>query len=192
MNRNNVNNSFFIHKLKKGEETAYKALFHLYFEKLHHFAFSYIENHQDAKEIVQNIFYKIWKKRETLPTDLNLNSYLFRMVKNDCLDYFKHIKVRSNYQNHIERERAVINQRGLENNPGNQLIEQELFIKVNELIDQLPPACKEIFIKSRFEGKKHKEIARELNISHKTVENQISKALKHLRRELQEYLTLFL
>ncbi|UNY99164.1 RNA polymerase sigma-70 factor [Zhouia spongiae] len=192
MNTNRVNNSFFINKLKKGEDTAYEALYHLYFEKLHHVAINYIENHQDAKEIVQNIFYKIWQKRANLAVDLNLNAYLFKMVKNDCLDYLKHIKVRSKYRNHIERERAIINQRGLQDNPVTQLIEQELFVRVNQLIDELPPSCKEIFIKSRFEGKKHKEIARELNISHKTVENQISKALKHLRSELQEYLTLFL
>ncbi|SFW24789.1 RNA polymerase sigma-70 factor, ECF subfamily [Sinomicrobium oceani] len=192
MNTNGVNNSFFIHRLKKGEETAFEALFHLYFEKLYHFANAYIENSEDAKEIVQNTFYKIWKKRGTLPADLNLNAYLFATVKNDCLDYFKHQKIRYRYREDLEKNRSGILEASLQDDPSLQLIENELLLKVNRLIDELPPGCKEIFIKSRFEGLKYKEIADELNISVKTVENQISKALRHLRNELGEYLTLFL
>ncbi|MBC9796150.1 RNA polymerase sigma-70 factor [Sinomicrobium weinanense] len=191
MNVNGVNNSFFLHQLKKGEEAAFEALFHLYFEKLHHFAHSYIENSEDAREIVQNTFYKLWRKRATLPADLNLNAYLFSMVKNDCLDYFKHLKVRYRYREEIEKDRARVLEGSLQDDPSLQLIESELLLRVNRLIDELPPACREIFIKSRFEGLKYKEIARELNISPKTVENQISKALRHLRKELAEYLTLF-
>ncbi|MGS2761009.1 RNA polymerase sigma-70 factor [Sinomicrobium sp. M5D2P9] len=192
MSANGVNNSFFIHQLKKGEETAFEALFHLYFEKLHHFATAYIDNSEDAREIVQNTFYKLWKKRNTLPADLNLNAYLFSMVKNDCLDYFKHLKVRYRYREEIEKDRDRIYESSLQDDPSLQLIENELLRKVNRLIDNLPPGCKEIFIKSRFEGLRHKEIAEELNISPKTVENQISKALRYLRNELGEYLTLLL
>ncbi len=191
MSANGVNNSFLIHQLKKGEETAFEALFHLYFEKLHHFATSYIENSEDAREIVQNTFYKLWKKKNVLPVDINLNAYLFSMVKNDCLDYFKHLKVKYRYREEIEKDRARILESSLQDDPSLQLIEDELLQNVNRLINDLPPGCREIFIKSRFEGLKYKEIADELNISPKTVENQISKALRYLRNELSEYFTLF-
>ncbi|RAV28875.1 RNA polymerase sigma-70 factor [Sinomicrobium soli] len=189
MQTNGIHNSFFIHQLKKGETAAFEALFHLYFEKLHHFAASYIENSEDAREIVQNTFYKLWKKRSRLASDTNLNSYLFSIVKNECLDYFRHQKIKRRYREEVERERAAILEHSLRDDPSLLCIEQELSRKVNRLIDQLPPSCRQIFIKSRFEGLKYAEIAHELNISPKTVENQISKALRFLRNELGEYLT---
>jgi len=187
-----INNSFFLHQLKKGKESAYETLFNLYFDKLHYFSKHYINNDEDAKEIVQNAFYKLWKKRSKLATDININAYLFSMVKNECLDYLKHQKVKKQYKNQIEKDINLINQESLQNNPSLLLIEKELHNKVNNLIDQLPPACKDIFIKSRFNGLKHREIAEELSISQKTVEAQITKALKFLRHELQEYMGLFL
>ncbi len=114
------------------------------------------------------------------------------MIKNECLDYFKHQKVKVSYQNNIQSERAALNQASLQDNPGLLLIESELEVKVNQILDDLPPRCKQIFIKSRFEGLKYKEIAKEMNISIKTVEHQIAKALRLFRRELQEYMGLFL
>lgn len=192
MGVNGINNSFFINRLKKGEEAAFEILFSLYFDKLYHFAFSYIENEDEAKEIIQNLFYKIWKRRKSLAVDSNLNAYLFTMVKNDCFDHFKHRKVRLKYKSKIETQREEINFNALQDDPSLLLVEKELQKKITLLVNQLSPKCKEVFVKSRFEGLNHKEIAKELNISTKTVENHISKALRHLRHELQEYLTLFL
>ncbi|WP_461533335.1 RNA polymerase sigma-70 factor [Sinomicrobium sp.] len=192
MQTNRLNNFFFISQLKKGETAAFETLFHLYFEKLHYFASSYIGNSEDAREIVQNTFYKLWKKKNELTSDTNLNSYLFSIVKNECLDYFKHQKVKRQYREEIEREQMTILEHSLNDDPSMLYIEQELSLKVNRLIDQLPPSCRQIFIKSRFEGLKYVEIAHELNISPKTVENQISKALRFLRNELREYLTILL
>lgn len=190
-NRNIINNSIFIHRLKKGDEAAYEVLFKLYFEKLFHFAHSYIEDADEAREITQNVFFKIWKRRGKLSAEMNLNSYLFSMVKNGCLDYFKHEKVKINYKTELKRERASLNHSSLSENPGLLLIENELQERINLLIKQLPPRRKEIFIKSRFEGQKHREIAQELDISVKTVEHQIAKALRFFRQELQEYLGIF-
>ena len=167
-------------------------MFRLYFDRLFYFAKSYIEDEDEAKEITQNVFFKFWQKRATLNVDSNLNAYLFRMVKNECLDYFKHQKVKANYKDNIQRERASLNQASLQDHPGLLYIETELEEKVNQILDELPPRCKQIFIKSRFEGLKYKEIASEMNISTKTVEHQIAKALRLFRRELQEYMGLFL
>ncbi|MGO4822570.1 MULTISPECIES: RNA polymerase sigma-70 factor [unclassified Flavobacterium] len=191
MDKDIINTSFFIHQLKEGENAAFETLYHLYFQKLFHFANSYIEDEEEAKEIVQNIYFKIWKKRAKLELDLNLHSYLFKMVKNACLDYFKHQKVRANYKDFCDIERKNINQLALLDTASTLYIENELLEKINKSVDKLPEACKRIFIKSRFQGLKHKEIAEELNISTKTVENQLTKALKFLRMELKEYTALF-
>ena len=191
MDKDIINTSFFIHQLKEGENAAFETLYHLYFQKLFHFANSYIEDEEEAKEIVQNIYFKIWKKRAKLELDLNLHSYLFKMVKNACLDYFKHQKVRANYKDFCDIERKNINQLALLDTASTLYIENELLEKINKSVDKLPEACKRIFIKSRFQGLKHKEIAGELNISTKTVENQLTKALKFLRMELKEYTALF-
>ncbi|PKD18670.1 hypothetical protein APR41_17840 [Salegentibacter salinarum] len=180
-----------MNRLKKGEHTAYETLFRLYFDRLFYFAKSYLEDEDEAKEITQNVFFKFWKSRNSLSIDSNLNAYLFRMTKNECLDYFKHQKVRANYQDNIKKERAALNQSSLQDHPDLLLIETELEAKVSQILDELPPRCKQIFIKSRFEGLKYKEIANEMNISIKTVEHQIAKALRLFRRELQEYMGLF-
>ena len=192
MNKDIINTSFFIHQLKQGQNSAFETLYHLYFQKLSHFANSYIENDEEAKEIVQNVFFKLWKKREKLDIEINLHAYLFKMVKNSCLDYFKHQKVKANYSQHCENERKTINHLALMDEPSSLYIENELLQKINASVDKLPEACKRIFIKSRFQGMNHKEIAEELEISTKTVENQITKALKFLRLELKEYTALFL
>lgn len=139
-------------------------------------AVSYIENTEDAKEIIQNIFLKVWKKKQILTPEMNLNAYLFKMVKNECLDYLKHTKVQLKYRKKLEIERAYLNEKALKNDPSQLLIESELQNKIEGLINQLPANCREVFIKSRIEGLKYAEIANELNISVKTVENQISKA----------------
>lgn len=192
MNKYTINTSFFIHQLKEGENAAFETLYKLYFQKLFHFANSYIDDEDESKEIVQNVYYKLWKKRSDLELDLNLHSYLFKMVKNSCLDYFKHQKVREDYQNFCATERKNINHLALLDETTNLYIENELLEKINKSVDKLPEACRNVFIKSRFEGLKHKEIALELNISTKTVENQLTKALKFLRMELKEYSAFFL
>lgn len=192
MNKDQINTSFFIQQLKQGENSAFETLYHLYFQKLHHFANSYLENEQESEEIVQNVFFKIWEKRAKLELSINLHSYLFKMVKNSCLDYFKHQKIREKYQNYCDSERRNINYLALLDESSFDFIEKELLIRINLVVEKLPTACKNIFIKSRFQGLKHKEIAEELNISTKTVENQITKAIKFLRLELKEYTALFL
>ncbi|WP_162558757.1 RNA polymerase sigma-70 factor [Robertkochia solimangrovi] len=178
--------------MKQGDHKAYETLFQLYFDKLHHYAWSYLEDAEEAREIIQNVFFKLWKKRTDLKVDMNLNAYLFKMTRNECLDYFKHLKVKTRYRDEIQKERLKLNVASLQDDPSQMFIESELNKKVNSLINRLPDACREVFIKSRFEGLKYHEIAAEMNISPKTVENQISKALRFLRQELQDYLTLFL
>jgi len=142
---------------------------------------------ESMREIVQDIFVNIWKNRKNLNIVSSFRSYLFSSVKNACLNQKKHILIREKYkeQNELNLNRNSIS-------PETEFQTSELDIKIRETIDKLPLKRREIFILSRYDGLKYKEIADKLNISIKTVENQMGSALKFLRQELIDYLILFL
>lgn len=166
-------------------EETFEILFKLYFDKLVIFANSYLQNENDAQEIVQNTFVKLWQGRLNITENININAYLYKMVRNNCLDFLKHEKVKLNYQNNYTQLQASANFEALRNETASDLIMQELNAQILKAIDYLPEACKNIFIKSKIEGKKSKEIAEELEISVRTVENQILKGVKIVRHKLK-------
>lgn len=182
----------FISLLEKGDRIALETLFRLYYDKLLHLAKNYLVYEEDAEEIVQNVFLKLWEQRSKLNTVTNINSYLYTMTKNTCLDHLKHEKVKKNYINSNFQDRASINHQFIKDEAASLLLENELEQKILEGLDLLPEKCKNVFMKSRMEGLKHAEIAKELGISSKTVDNHISKALKHMKFHLKDFLTIFL
>ena len=147
---------------------------------------------EDAEEIVQNIFLKLWEQKHTLADVTNINAYLYTMVRRSCLDHLKHDKVKQNYIDKALQKKAAIQYGFLKDEAASLLLQNELEQKIMESLDLLPEKCKKIFVKSRIEGLRHKEIASELGISHKTVDNHIAKALAHMRLHLKDFLTLFL
>ena len=140
-----------------------------------------------AEEVVQDMFFNFWQKREKLDVNISLEAYLFRSVRNSCLNYLKHLKIR-------EEHRLATNDeiRAKEMQVYDNVVALELQERINHTIEQLPPERKKIFKMSRYEELKYREIAEKLNLSVKTVEVQMSKALKFLRLHLSEYLSLFL
>lgn len=177
-----TNNSTF-ERIQQGDKTAFEELFHQYYEYLCNFAFQFLKEKAASEEIVQDIFFKLWEKKDDLNIESNIKSYLFSSVRNHCLNQIKHIDIRDNYKSHNEKEIQHSESQSFDN-----VVENELELHINEAISSLPVERQRIFKLSRFEGKKYKEIADELNISVKTVETQMSKALKFMREELQEYL----
>ncbi len=135
-----------------------------------------------AEEIVQDLFVKFWENRNNIKISSSVRSYLFRSVRNSCLNFLKHLKIEETYKqyNEEQRESGVISAE-------DEFEGSELEIKIRKAIDQLPPARKKVFIMSRFEGLKYREIAEKSGISIKTVENQMGKAIKFLRQELADY-----
>ncbi|WP_298541457.1 RNA polymerase sigma-70 factor [uncultured Aquimarina sp.] len=187
--REQIKNNFFIENLKEGNEEAFKILFELYYAKLLHITKGYISNAEDAEEVVQDVFLKAWKKRKYIKS--NVNGYLFKITKNSCLDYLRSKKYKlSSSKNTIQLE-AFINHKALSDEGSSSIIEKELAQKIQLAIDLLPEKCKNVFLKSRIEGKKNREISDELDISVKTVENHMSKAIKHMRVHLKEFLSFF-
>ena len=192
--KNKISNTniSFTSLLKKGDDVAYETLFRLYYSKLFHIAKSYLLYKEDAEEVVQDVFLKLWEQKRKFKAIPNINGYVFTMTKNMCLDKLKHEKVKRRYIENDLKVKADIQYQFMLDETASSLLESELEQKIIQSINLLPEKCKQVFIKSRMEGLKHKEIAEELGISHRTVENHISLAIKHMKLHLNDFLTVFL
>ncbi|MCD4746117.1 MAG: RNA polymerase sigma-70 factor [Bacteroidales bacterium] len=168
------------------DKQLFEQMFKDYFNILCNFAQSYNIDEDNAKEITQEVFINLWQKKETIDTKKSIKSYLFTSVKNRCLNYIRdQKKFRSNI---LDIEIADFDF-SFENDV---FTESELQSKIDNAISNLPEKCRQIFKLSRFEELKYKEIAEKLDVSVKTVEAQISKALKILRNDLKDYITILL
>jgi RNA polymerase sigma-70 factor (ECF subfamily) len=176
-----------INFIRSGNEAAFEKVFKMYFKNLHAFAYTFIKDDVIAEEIVQNVFFKIWEKKNQLQIDDSLKAYLYRSVHNESLNHIKHLKVKTSFQLHYSDQMESSNQ-----DASNQMIASELEDDIQKAINELPQQCRTIFQMSRFEQLKYQQIADHLNISIKTVENQMGKALKVLRSKLVEYLPFWL
>lgn len=171
------NESELVLSLSKGSIIAFNQLFRKYSGLLYRFAYGYLKSVNDAEELVQDVFTKIWEKHSELKSDLSFRSYLFTIAFNDIKKVFRMKAMHSEYLDNSLFDDA-------DHSTSQTISYNSLLDHVRELIDQLPEKRKEIFVRSRFEGQSIKEISKEMNISHKTVENQISQALKSLRKNL--------
>ncbi len=172
--------------IKSGDKKAFEKLFYEHYQMLVRYAFTYMKDHDIAEEVVQDIMVKFWEKRAELPDDVKVKPYLFRMTGNHCLNVLKHEKVKLQHQTE-----TVAN--GISMSDGFEVIaSNELNTEIKKAIDDLPEQCGKVFLLSRDEGLSYKEIAESLDISVKTVENHVSKALKLLREALKPYLTILL
>ena len=167
-------------------EAAFEQLFKTHFRGLHAYAITLLKDEIAGEEIVQNVFFKFWERRAQLVIETSPKAYLYKAVYNDCLNYIKHQKVKSAHAMHVVRQS---NDR-VENTAG-KVLQGELKEKIHEAMNQLPEQCRTIFQMSRFEGLKYQEIADEMGLSVKTIENQMGKALKIMRQKLVEFLPLF-
>jgi RNA polymerase sigma-70 factor (ECF subfamily) len=165
----------------------FDKIYVLYYSRLQRFAKEYVLSNEDAENIVQDVFLVLWERRKVLDIQISLVSYLFSLVKNKCLDFLRHKMVAEEYQKEL-----FLKYTALESLNYSLASDEDVEQVIKNAIDKLPERCKLIFIKSRIEGKKYKEIADELGVSINTVENQISIALKKIRIELQDFLPLLL
>lgn len=147
------------------------------------YANNFLKDIDAAEEVAQEVLYKLWTNRQNIEISSSIQSYLFRAVRNSCLNVIKHVDIREDYKVHNER---VIQQEEVYGE--DEIIVSELEQRISSAIDQLPVERKKVFIMSRYDGLKYKEIAEKLGISVKTVENQMGSALKHLRSELKDYM----
>lgn len=174
--------------LNKKQEAAFDVVFNIYYPRLVYFAKEYIP-YDDAKNVVQDAFIMLWNKKPFFANEAQLQSYIYTSVKNSCLMYLRHEKVKKVYQNKIgEQKQNQIYSDALGNLDTSVMAFHEIETILEDTLNNLPPRCKEVFTLSRLEGKKNKEIADLLAISVKAVEAQITKALKVLSIALKDYL----
>jgi len=172
-----MNDKVLLDGLIAGKETAYRHLFKQYFEPLTYFANKYLQDIDAAQDLVQEVFSGIYEKRTELNIEQSLKSYLYRSIQNSSLNIIRRDKMK-------EKHHAAIKSSSDGSFTDETIELNELELKVHRAIDDLPEKCALIFKMSRFDQLSNQEIAEKLNISKRTVETQISKALKELRKVL--------
>lgn len=160
----------------------FNFLFTTYYKQLCIYAYHYVHDMESAKELVQEAYIKLWGKILSNDDYSLLKSFLYTMVRNAAIDHLRHSKTHSEY------EQKILAYSNEEYSTFDDIIINELEEKITDAIEKLPPQCRKIFQMNRLENKKYKEIAEELQISVKTVEAQISKALLFLKSELKNLL----
>lgn len=171
-----------IERVRRGEKEAFEMLFKQYYQPLCVFALRYLPDEDSARDLVQEMFYRIWEKKEAFYITTSLESYLFRSVHNQAINYLNHEKIKKNY-----KDKLLDGFRNKLYNDDLAYSELKLKEKIDKSIESLPERRKKIFKLSRFDGLKYNEIAAKLNISVKTVEAQMTQAIKSLRDMLKDY-----
>lgn len=178
-----------IQSLRKGEKKAYEAVYNEFFGVLYHLCLQYLHDEKVAEEIVQDSFMKLWEIRDSLNDQFNVKSFLYTVAKNNSLNHLRNRKVSLKHLENMKYLEMQFNYEALER-LGNYIRFEELRNKIEESIASLPPEIIETFRLSRFEELSYKDIASRQEISIKTVEARISRALRILRVELKDYLPL--
>jgi len=173
-------------KIKKGDENAFERLFHSHYSHLCLFAEHFVRNHAEAEEIVQDIFVRLWENKSRITIATSVKNYLFRSVKNRCLNFLQHKKIETRYAEKLLAEAE-------QSTPDDtDIIESGLLHKIEETINSMPQKRQEIFRLSREEGLKYREISEKLDISLKTVETHMGLAIKTLRDKLNQFTSFIL
>jgi RNA polymerase sigma-70 factor (ECF subfamily) len=168
-----------IKAIGNGNAVVFKQVFMSYYENLCRYAYTLLKNTEEAEDIVQSMFVKVWEKRGELEIRNSIRSYLFKAVYHQCINQLEHRTVKLKHQVHIAHE--MHNEAQLP-----ETFQHELEENIVAAIKTLPEQCRIIFMMSRYDELRYAEIALHLNISVNTVENQISKALKILRLKLKD------
>lgn len=180
-----LHDSILIAALARRDEAAFEQVFKTHFKALHAYACTMLKDETAAEEAVQNVFFKIWDRAETISVNGSLAAYLYRAVHNESLNYLKHQKVKEAHAMHVAYVATAQKE-----TPSKLLQAKELEARLHKVLNELPEQCRTIFQLSRFEELRYREIAGRMGISVKTVEAQMSKALKILRRGLADLLPL--
>lgn len=163
-------------------EIMFEEVFKSHYKRLHAYACTILKDEDNAEEVVQNMFVKLWEKKEKIHELQSLNAYMYRAVYNDCINHLRHEKVKASYRNY-----AVHTNSEMDNGTQSGKV-HELEERLRQALSELPEQCRTIFQMSRFEELKYREIAEKMGLSVKTIENQMGKALKLMRVKMADIL----
>jgi RNA polymerase sigma-70 factor (ECF subfamily) len=175
---------YWIAELKQGNKHAFSLLFTTYYKDMVLFGGNFLPDQAACEDMVQSIFLKLWSERATLFIETSLKSYLLKSVRNACLDEIRH-------RNIVQEHESYVASYGLSEDSTdteNYILYSDLQKHLQHALEQMPESCREAFELNRFEGLKYREIAEKLNLSERTVEVRISKAIDFLRKQLREFL----
>ena len=182
------------HNVVSGDKN-FSGIYLVYFPKMVRFAQEYVISEEDAKNIVQDLFLYLWEHREMLESISNLNAFLYTLIKNRCIDFYR-LSSRKGLKREslsdIQERELHLKIDALQQFDTNIFSENEIEELLEKAIEKLPEKCRQVFIMSRIDGMKHDEIARKLEISVNTVQNHVSSAIRKLKVELKDYLPLFI
>lgn len=172
-------------RIKSGDEKVFGEVFNAWAGDLVRYAATIVKNADDAEDIVQQLFVNIWNKKETMDVNTSLKSYLYRAVYNSSLNRIRQVAVKESYVTYA----------GQVSDPyapdaAQHVAMKEVSSEIEKAISELPEQCRLIFKMSRYDQLKYQQIADQLELSVKTVENQMGKALKHMRERLKGYLSM--
>jgi RNA polymerase sigma-70 factor, ECF subfamily len=171
-----------LHKIQAGDEGAYDTAFRTWYPVLVRVSSALLHDADAAEEVAQEVMLELWRRRHVLDADTTLGAYLLRSVRNRSLNHLRHLRVRRETEADVE---ALYNAPTGADQP---IVAKELSEAVTQAVAELPPRCREVFELSRVHGLKYSEIAEALEISQKTVEAQMGKALKIMRERLAAWL----
>lgn len=176
-----------IEALKFGNRSAFEFIYHCFAPKLLAFTRKLVSNKEDAEEIVQEVFLKLWERKHFLDPEQNFDGYLFRIAKNLVYNKVRHQVHELAYGKYLTTK-----QQPSDNATDTQINYQELQHFLEEAYTTLPPTRQQVFVMSRIEGLSNSEIATRLQTSNSNIENHINKALQDIRKKLKPYKIIYL
>jgi RNA polymerase sigma-70 factor, ECF subfamily len=177
---NNISDEILVARIRHDNKDAFKLLYNRYNKKIYYFSLKYLGNNVEAEELVQSVFINVWENRESLDAAIPIKNYIYKAAVNYIYNYLKKKAIRARY---IESE---INKGEIYSNlTYEQVFFHDLERSLNSIIETFPERQQKIFRLSRVEGLSHKEIARKLDLSERTVENQIYRSLKIIKNAIK-------
>ncbi len=174
--------------LTEGSEKAFRLIMDHWYLRLYNFANGYLDHAENTKEVLQDVFLKLWDNRQKLAEQTNLNAYLFTLTRNRCIDLIRRERLMLQFRTDKQDEylRLTENFDALSDPILDDLFALELQDEINRAVSGLPEQCRKVFIMSRTNGLKNKEISVSLELSEKTVESHLTKALKTIKLALEQ------
>jgi len=187
-NELNYSDNLLVIRIRNDSTNAFKLLYDRYNEKLYYFSLRYLGDKEEAKELVQSVFINIWEHRESLDATMSVKNYIYRSAVNYIYNYLKKKAIRTRYvEAELQKGELQANQ------TYDQIFFHDLEKSISSIVETLPQQQQKIFQLSRFEYLSHEEIAKNLDLSVRTVENQIYRALKIIKSKLKgEMFSIFL
>lgn len=178
---------------KDGDESAFNFYFNAYYNRLLGFSIQFLYDQDEAKNVTQEVFLKLWINKDKIDSENGILSFLYTYAKSICLNHIRHNKVKDRFKNDLlnQKERAL-NTQILNEIDFHSVEISELELRINTIIELLPEKTKQVYLQKRFENKKNEEIALAMGVSQKAVEAHMTKALKILKEQLSDYLPSFI